>query len=116
MSSSPSEPSRPSRPVLTLAVVLAAFATVPMSISGAAVALPDVGTALHASGAPLQWVMNAYNLTFAAFLLVAGSTADLLGRRRVFVAGSALFAAGSVAAALAPGIVALDLARALAGV
>ncbi|RMI38174.1 MFS transporter [Actinomadura harenae] len=86
-----------------------------MSISGAAVALPGIGTALGTSGAPLQWVMNAYNLVFAAFLLVAGVTADLVGRRRVFVAGAALFAAGSLAAALAPGIVALDVARAVAG-
>lgn len=110
-----SSPTRTARPAITLAVVLAAFATVPMSISGAAVALPGVGTDLHASGAPLQWVMNAYNLTFAAFLLVAGSTADLVGRRRVFAIGAALFAAGSLAAAFAPGIVALDASRALAG-
>ncbi|MFC4906701.1 MFS transporter [Actinomadura gamaensis] len=116
MPSSPTETARRSRPAITLAVVLAAFVTVPMSISGAAVALPGVGTALHASGAPLQWVMNAYNLTFAAFLLVAGSAADLLGRRRVFALGAALFAAGSVAAALAPGIGTLDAARALAGI
>ncbi|WP_245627545.1 MFS transporter [Actinomadura oligospora] len=101
--------------MITLVVVLAAFATVPMSISGAAVALPRIGTALDTSGAPLQWVMNAYNLVFAAFLLVAGTTADLVGRRRVFATGAALFAAGSVAAAFAPGIVALDLARAVAG-
>ncbi|MCP2338655.1 MFS transporter [Actinomadura rupiterrae] len=115
MTSSPSEPARRSRPAITLAVVLAAFVTVPMSISGAAVALPGIGTALHASGGPLQWVMNAYNLTFAAFLLVAGSLADLFGRRRVFAAGAALFAAGSVGAALAPGIAALDATRAVAG-
>ncbi|MEV5571331.1 MFS transporter [Spirillospora sp. NPDC052269] len=110
-----SNPNRPSRPGITLAVVLAAFGTVPMSISGAAVALPGIGTALDASGASLQWVMNGYNLVFAAFLLVAGTTADLVGRRKVFAAGAALFAVGSVAAALAPGIVALDVARAVAG-
>ncbi|WP_309485389.1 MFS transporter, partial [Streptomyces sp. WELS2] len=88
-----------SRPAITLAVVLLAFATVPMSISGAAVALPGIGEDLHTAGAPLQWVMNAYNLTFASFMLVAGSAADLVGRRRAFATGSAVFAAGSLAAA-----------------
>ncbi|CAL9325052.1 MFS transporter [Streptomyces sp. SudanB182_2057] len=104
------------RPAITLAVVLLAFATVPMSISGAAVALPGIGEDLHTAGAPLQWVMNAYNLTFASFMLVAGSAADLVGRRRIFATGSAVFAAGSLAAALAPGVVMLDLARALSGI
>ncbi|MFI0975537.1 MFS transporter [Streptomyces sp. NPDC021093] len=105
-----------SRPAIALVVVLLAFAAVPMSISGAAVALPGIGADLHTAGAPLQWVMNAYNLTFASFMLVAGSAADLMGRRRVFAAGAALFAVGSVAAAAAPGIVLLDIARALSGI
>ncbi|MFF5437820.1 MFS transporter [Streptomyces achromogenes] len=105
-----------SRPAITLAVVLLAFATVPMSISGAAVALPGIGEDLHTAGAPLQWVMNAYNLTFASFMLVAGSAADLVGRRRAFATGSAVFAVGSLAAAVAPGVVLLDLARALSGI
>ncbi|MEU3527930.1 MFS transporter [Streptomyces sp. NPDC038707] len=109
-------PTGRSRPAITLAVVLLAFVTVPMSISGAAVALPDIGADLHTSGAPLQWVMNAYNLTFASFMLVAGSAADLVGRRRAFATGAAVFAAGSLAAALAPGVVLLDLARALSGI
>ncbi|GAA2294963.1 MFS transporter [Nonomuraea roseoviolacea subsp. roseoviolacea] len=109
-------PSRRSRPALTLAVVLLAFVTVPMSISGAAVALPGIGADLHTAGAPLQWVMNAYNLTFASFMLVTGSAADMVGRRRTFAAGAGLFAVGSLAAAVAPGIAVLDLARALSGV
>ncbi|MEV0649594.1 MFS transporter [Phytomonospora sp. NPDC050363] len=104
------------RPAISLAVVLLAFAAVPMSISGAAVALPGIGADLGASGAPLQWVMNAYNLTFASFTLVAGSTADLIGRRRVFVIGATVFAAGSLLSAAAPGIVLLDVARALSGI
>ncbi|MBT2212137.1 MFS transporter [Actinomadura sp. NEAU-AAG7] len=104
------------RPTITLAVVMLAFLTVPMSISGAAVALPDIGADLRTAGAPLQWVMNAYNLTFASFTLVAGSTADLVGRRRTFVAGAGLFAVGSLAAAAAPGIALLDAARALSGI
>lgn len=110
------DPTGRSRPAITLAVVLLVFVTVPMSISGAAVALPDIGTDLHTAGAPLQWVMNAYNLTFASFMLVAGSAADLVGRRRTFAAGAGLFAVGSLAAVAAPGIVLLDIARALSGV
>ncbi|MFE4453034.1 MFS transporter [Streptomyces sp. NPDC056796] len=104
------------RPVIALTVVLLAFVTVPMSISGAAVALPDIGEDLHTAGAPLQWVMNAYNLTFASFMLVAGSLADLVGRRRTFAVGAAVFAVGSLAAAAAPGILLLDITRALSGI
>ncbi|MEK2479366.1 MFS transporter [Streptomyces noursei] len=109
-------PTGRSRPTIALLVVLLAFVTVPMSISGAAVALPDIGEDLHAAGASLQWVMNAYNLTFASFMLVAGSTADLVGRRRTFATGATVFAIGSLVAAVAPGIVLLDIARALSGI
>ncbi|WP_353941112.1 MFS transporter [Streptomyces sp. HUAS MG91] len=105
-----------SRPAITLVVVLLAFLTVPMSISGAAVALPGIGEDLHTAGAPLQWVMNAYNLTFASFTLVSGSAADLVGRRRAFVIGGGVFAVGSLAAASASDIVLLDIARALSGI
>ncbi|WP_424217233.1 MFS transporter (plasmid) [Streptomyces sp. BI20] len=109
-------PARRPRPVATLVVVLLAFVTVPMAISGSAVALPEIGCDLDAAGAPLQWVVNAYNLTFASLTLVAGSASDLWGRRRVFAAGGAVFAAGSLASALAPTVLALDLARGLAGI
>ena len=47
---------------------------------------------LHFSTAGLQWVVNAYTITFAGFLMLGGRAADLLGRRRVFIAGTALFA------------------------
>ncbi|KNB53264.1 arabinose ABC transporter permease [Streptomyces caatingaensis] len=88
---------------------------VPMSVAGAAVALPGIGEDLHASGAPLMWAVNVHNLLFATVTLVAGSFSDLHGRRRVFVLGCGLFAAGSLASALAPHILVLDLARAVAG-
>ncbi|MEU6392366.1 MFS transporter [Streptomyces sp. NPDC046939] len=103
-------------PGMTLAVVLLGVLVVPMSISGAAVALPDIGKDLDTSGAPLMWVVNVYNLLFAAVTLVAGSLADLFGRRRVFVLGGGLFASGSLVSALAPYILLLDAARAVAGV
>ncbi|MBB5084490.1 MFS transporter [Nonomuraea endophytica] len=104
------------RPLAAAAVVLLGFLVVPMSISGTAVALPRIGADLTATGAPLQWVMNAYNLTFASFMLVAGSLADLYGRRRVFATGAAVFAAGSLAAGIAQNVWLLDAARALSGV
>ncbi|WP_372410936.1 MFS transporter [Streptomyces luteireticuli] len=105
-----------SGPALTLVVVLLGVLVVPMSISGAAVALPDIGKDLDTAGAPLMWVVNVYNLLFAAITLVAGSLSDLFGRRRVFVLGGGLFGIGSLGSALAPHILVLDLARALAGI
>src|SRR5215207_2422286 len=63
------------------------------------VALPDIARDLDATTAGLQWVMNAYLLVLAAFVVSAGRLGDIVGRRRVFVIGMAVFAAGSVAAA-----------------
>src|SRR5437762_5293136 len=65
------------------------------------VALPDIQRSLHSSFHDLQWVVNAYSLTLAAFLLTAGALADLLGRRRVFVTGLIVFTAASAACGLA---------------
>ncbi|MFJ1709073.1 MFS transporter [Kitasatospora sp. NPDC088346] len=66
------------------------------------VALPAVGHDLHASVSGLQWTVDGYTLAVAAFMMLAGSTADRIGRRRVFQAGLALFTAGSLACSLAP--------------
>ena len=63
------------------------------------VALPDIASDLDATTAGLQWVMNAYLLVVAAFVVSAGRLGDILGRRRVFVTGMVVFAAGSVVAA-----------------
>ena len=65
------------------------------------VALPTIGTRLHFAASDLQWVVTAYAITFGGFLLLGGRTADLLGRRRMFTAGLALFTAASLACALA---------------
>jgi EmrB/QacA subfamily drug resistance transporter len=80
------------------------------------VALPDIETALHASFADLQWVIDAYALTLAALLLTAGSLADRLGRKRVFVVGTAIFTLGSLLCGLATGPLFLSLSRAAQGV
>jgi EmrB/QacA subfamily drug resistance transporter len=65
------------------------------------VALPTIGADLGASGTELQWVVSAYMLAFAATLIVAGSFGDVLGRKRVFLVGVALFGAASLAAGVA---------------
>jgi EmrB/QacA subfamily drug resistance transporter len=80
------------------------------------VALPDIQGAFHASLSDLQWTIDAYALTLAAFLLTAGSLADLLGRRLLFAIGLAVFTAGSLACGLAGGPLFLILARAGQGV
>jgi EmrB/QacA subfamily drug resistance transporter len=79
------------------------------------IALPAMRGSLHFSTTGLQWVVNAYTLTFAGFLMLGGRTADLLGRRRIFVAGTALFALSSLACALANSRGLLVGARALQG-
>src|SRR5499433_919412 len=65
------------------------------------VALPTIGRELHFPQSDLQWVVTAYALTFGGFLLLGGRAADLLGRRRLFMAGLAVFTAASLACALA---------------
>src|SRR5467141_1651678 len=65
------------------------------------VALPTIGSKLHFPEQDLQWVVTAYALTFGGFLLLGGRAADLLGRRRLFMAGLAIFTAASLACALA---------------
>src|ERR1700728_5465677 len=79
------------------------------------VALPSIQVALKSSFSDLQWVVNAYALTLAAFLLTAGSVADLIGRRRVFVAGLVVFTCSSAVCGLSSTPLMLNLARAVQG-
>src|SRR6188474_941743 len=79
------------------------------------VALPSIGEALDFSQGNLPWVVNAYVLTFGGFLLLGGRLADLLGRRRVFMAGLILFALASLAGGLATNSGQLIAARAVQG-
>lgn len=80
------------------------------------VALPDIASELDADFEDLQWVVDAYALTLAAFMLTAGALADLLGRRRIFVAGLAVFTVASLLCGLAGTPLVLNLSRALQGV
>ena len=78
-------------------------------------AIPVIRTDLNASLESLEWTVNAYTLTFAVLLLTGAALGDRFGRRRVFAIGVTVFTLGSVAAALAPTVEALNLARALQG-
>src|SRR5207248_10855008 len=99
----------------TLIAVSVAIFMLLLDITVVNVALPDIQRSLHSSFQDLQWVVNAYSLTLAAFLLTAGALADLLGRRRVFVTGLIVFTASSAACGLAGSPLALNLARAVQG-
>lgn len=79
-------------------------------------ALPALRVALHASISTLDWTINAYTLTFAVLLMTAAALGDRWGRRRVYASGLLLFAAASVACALAPDGVALVAARTVQGI
>ncbi|MGW2478151.1 MFS transporter [Streptomyces sp. NPDC001665] len=100
---------------LTLPVVLTGVVLVAMSISGTAVALPSMGRNLDASGSALNWVIAGYNLAFAAMTLVAGSTADRVGRRRTFVASALVFSCGFLVTVVSPSMLFTDAARMVSG-
>ena len=78
-------------------------------------AIPVIRGDLNASLESLEWTVNAYTLTFAVLLLTGAALGDRFGRRRVFAIGIGVFTAGSIAAAVAPNVEALNLARALQG-
>ncbi len=105
------------RPHLTATLILSCLAQfmVILDVSVVNVALPAIRGGLHFSEQNLQWVVNAYTVTFAGFLLLGGRAADLLGRRRVFVSGLILFALASLAGGLATSQGVLIAARAIQG-
>jgi EmrB/QacA subfamily drug resistance transporter len=108
------EPGR--RRFLVLAICCASVIVVVMDISIVNVALPAIGHDLHASESGLQWTVDAYTLVLASFLVLAGSTADRVGRRRIFQIGLAAFGLGSLLCGVAPGTGWLIAARALQAV
>jgi EmrB/QacA subfamily drug resistance transporter len=79
------------------------------------IALPSIKTALHFSQVDLQWVINAYTLTFAGFLLLGGRAADLLGRRVVLMTGLVLFSGASLVCGLAQSSLMLEVSRGVQG-
>jgi EmrB/QacA subfamily drug resistance transporter len=100
---------------LTLLVMALTGLMLVLDITITNVALPTIQRALGTTTQQLQWVVNAYALAAGGFLLLGGRLADRLGRRRVFLAGMGLFAAGSLLGGLAPSVGWLITARALQG-
>src|SRR6185312_7637907 len=104
----------PSFALVVLATSMA-FVVGQLDVTIVNVALPAMGRALGASVAGLQWVVDAYAVAFAAFMLSAGALGDRFGARRAYQLGMGIFGLASIACAAAPGILALDAARALQG-
>src|SRR5271170_5864130 len=100
----------------TLAAVCLGTFMLLLDITIVNVALPDIQRALHSSFSDLQWVVDAYALTLAAFLLTAGSLADMYGRRLLYLIGLAIFTCASVLCGFAVSTVMLQLSRALQGI
>jgi EmrB/QacA subfamily drug resistance transporter len=92
------------RRYLVLAICCMSLFIVGLDSTIVNVALPDIGRDFHATVSGLQWTIDAYTLVLAALLMLSGSTADRLGRRRVFQIGLALFTIGSLLCSLAPGL------------
>ena len=102
---------RPSS-TLVLAAVLGCQLMVVVDATIVNVALPDIQRALGFSSASLSWVLNAYTLTFGGLLLLGARMGDILGRRRTFLTGVALFAVASAAGGVANDAAVLLAARA----
>jgi EmrB/QacA subfamily drug resistance transporter len=106
----------PRRLGLALVVIAAAQLMVVLDATIVNVALPHIQDALHFSGTNLEWVVNAYTLAFGGLLLLGGRMGDLLGRRRIFIAGIALFAIASLAGGFATDQAWLLTARVVQGI
>jgi EmrB/QacA subfamily drug resistance transporter len=117
MSAPPPTPTAPDpRRWKALALLCTAFFMVILDSSIVVVALPSIDADLGFSSGDLQWVLSAYLLSFGGLLLLGGRAADLLGRRRLFVVGTSLFALASLACGLAGSVALLIGARVVQGV
>ena len=99
--------------VLAVTVLGAGIASLDATVVN--IALPTIGRDFHTGIGGLQWVMNGYTLTLAAFLLLGGSLGDRFGRRKVYLIGIVWFALASAACGFAPGVVFLIVTRMLQG-
>jgi len=100
---------------LTLAAMSLGYGVVQLDVTIVNTALNSIGASLGGGVAELQWVVSAYTIAFAAFILTAGALGDRLGAKRLFIAGFAIFTAASLACALAPTAVILIAARCVQG-
>lgn len=92
------------RRMLVLAICCMSLLIVSLDNTALNVALPSMQRELHATTSGLQWTIDAYTLVLASLLMLAGSTADRIGRKRVFMAGLVIFTAGSLLCSLAPNL------------
>src|SRR3954463_6571405 len=104
------------RPWLVLAICCLSLLIVGMDVTIVNVALPAIQEDLHASVSSLQWTVAAYTVVLASLLMLSGSTADRVGRARLFRLGLVLFTLASLACSLAPGVGWLIAFRALQGI
>src|SRR6201991_1212399 len=100
---------------LTLAAMSLGYGVVQLDVTIVNTALNEMGNSLGGGVAELQWVVSAYTIAFAAFILTAGALGDRIGAKRIFMAGFAIFTAASVACGLAPSAWTLIAARAVQG-
>ena len=100
---------------LTLAAMSLGYGVVQLDVTIVNTALVSIGSSLGGGVSELQWVVSAYTIAFAAFILTAGALGDRIGAKRVFMAGFAIFTAASVACALAPNATILIAARGIQG-
>src|SRR5436305_9052072 len=103
------------KPLILVSLLLAAF-LINLETTIVNVALPTLARQLHASDSQLQWVVDAYNLLFAASVLAAGSLSDRFGRKGMLLAGLAIFGLASVAGGLTDSPGQLIVARGVMGV
>jgi DHA2 family methylenomycin A resistance protein-like MFS transporter len=100
---------------LTLAAMSLGYGVVQLDVTIVNTALNSIGSSLGGGMSELQWVVSAYTIAFAAFILSAGALGDRIGAKRIFMAGFAIFTAASVGCALAPNATTLIAARAVQG-
>jgi EmrB/QacA subfamily drug resistance transporter len=106
------------RRMLILSICCMSLLIVGLDVTIVNVALPAIQRELHASVSGLQWTIDAYTLVLASFLMLSGSTADRIGRRRTFITGLVAFTLGSLLCSLAPGLgwlVAFRMVQAIGG-
>jgi len=113
---SPAAPGRRGNKWWTLVAVCLGTFMLLLDITIVNVALPDIQRALNSTFSDLQWIVDAYALTLAAFLLTAGSLADMFGRRRLYLAGLVIFTAASVLCGVSVSTVMLVICRGVQGV
>ena len=103
------------RPGLVLLAASLGVLIAQIDTSVVSLAVKRIGADLGSTVSGMQWMMDAYNVVYAAFLLTGGALGDLYGRRRIFIVGVVLFALGSIACAVAPNTAVLLAGRALSG-